>query len=600
MASNARAIVRDVLPRRMADEIWSARYDKVLPIAFGFELSAVLPAVFYMFRFGQRRGRGNFLKTFAPGDGGIRERRRAATVERVAEKLASSLELDGFEGAVEQAVLGDLLLGFSLENIKHELGRDKQLQRVAPAHYMASWIDLPESVAHLRFVPEMIVAMLADQRGDHVAPNDTDDHTWFAVARGHERNLLLRAFSHGVERNGVVADLAADKFDEQCEDIGLDQLLMIRLAHLLGAAPDKIRGKESAQISNQRPISEKAAREFSDDIRRFVRSYAAVIPRHAFVDMLEACIATGMTSILTSVVEILLEWTETGEVTKQQHQQPASIFVDCSNGVDGRLRDLAEQSLDDLMRRIERVPAILMILRLLDYVARDNRKIKKQEVPTRPYATEWLNLLGALLHERHEEASFIHRQMDEHSERLADALTEDYPEATAALRNERSEPNPIRRLSAALTPLLGTAARRNTMSMVDSTLNIERPNGLARKRKTTSGALMVDGGRRQREVRSLVFTDSVLDYLVHLHLLRSGNNPGVRSLSLRTFLDTIRARYGFHVDTAPPGMTISNDLLRSNRMVLERRLRDLGLLVGVNDAEAMKRLQPRFEPRMEG
>ena len=44
-------------------------------------------------------------------------------------------------------------------------------------------------------------------------------------------------------------------------------------------------------------------------------------------------------------------------------------------------------------------------------------------------------------------------------------------------------------------------------------------------------------------------------------------------------------------------MTISNDLLRANRAILERRLRDLGLLVGVNDAEAMKHLRPRFEPR---
>ena len=43
-------------------------------------------------------------------------------------------------------------------------------------------------------------------------------------------------------------------------------------------------------------------------------------------------------------------------------------------------------------------------------------------------------------------------------------------------------------------------------------------------------------------------------------------------------------------------MTVSNALLQANRAVLERRLRDLGLLVGVNDAEAMKRLQPRFDP----
>ena len=136
--------------------------------------------------------------------------------------------------------------------------------------------------------------------------------------------------------------------------------------------------------------------------------------------------------------------------------------------------------------------------------------------------------------------------------------------------------------------------------MVDSTLNVERPNGLARKRQTTSGTQLAGSGRRQRDVRSLVFTDSVLDYLVHLHLLPNGNKLGIRPLSLKAFLDTIRTRYGFHVDSAPKGMTISNDLLQSNRMVLERRLRDLGLLVGVNDAEAMKRLRPRFESRGEG
>jgi len=40
------------------------------------------------------------------------------------------------------------------------------VQRVLPTHYFSSWIDLPESVAHLRFVPEMLVALLVDQRKD--------------------------------------------------------------------------------------------------------------------------------------------------------------------------------------------------------------------------------------------------------------------------------------------------------------------------------------------------------------------------------------------------------------------------------------------------
>ena len=45
----------------------------------------------------------------------------------------------------------------------------------------------------------------------------------------------------------------------------------------------------------------------------------------------------------------------------------------------------------------------------------------------------------------------------------------------------------------------------------------------------------------------------------------------------------------------PPGMAVSNEVLGRNRAALERRLRDLGLLVGVNDAERMKRLTSRFE-----
>ncbi len=604
MADSARTIVRKVLSPRMADEIWSARYDKVLPISFNlFELAAVLPAVFYMLRFGHRRGKGQFLEAFGPTAGSPRDRRKATTIGRVAEELAASPDLHGFDGRVEQAILGDLLLGFSLENINHSLGRDKQIQRVAPAHYMASWVDLPESVTHLRSVPEMIVAMLANQDGLHVEPSKEGKPTLFPIAGEHTKNLLLRAFSHGVQRSNLKGNLAGDEFKESFVDLGIDQLLMIRLAQKLGAAPDKMRGSDSAKISNQRPIAENAASTFSEDMRRFVRAYAAVIPRHAFVDMLEACIATGMTTILTSVIEILFEWADTGSVIEKRFQRPASMFVDCSNGIDGRLRGLAEQSFDDLMRRVERVPAILMMLRLLDYEARYNRELKeelkKDPSPIRPYATSWLNLLGELLHKRHPEAGNIHRQMYKYGAELAEELKDDYPEAERVLDNEQNEPHPVRRLAAALTPLLGTKARGNTISMVDSTLNVERPNGLARKRKTTSGAHTTGRGRRQREVRSLVLTDPVLDYLVHLHLLRSGYKPNVKPLSLKEFLDRIRERYGFHVDSAPPGMTISNDLLRSNRVVLERRLRDLGLLVGVNDAEAMKRLRPRFEPRMD-
>jgi len=594
-ATTARAIVDDVLGRGMTREIWTGNYEKVLPVSIqDFDLRAVLPAVFYMFRFGHRRGKGKFLDTFGGDSGATKGRKRAATIERVVSKLAAAIAFEGFEGEAERAILGDMLLCFCLENAKRALGRKEQVQRVAPAHYMASWVNLPEAVANLRYVPEMVVAMLADQKRDYLEQNKDGDKTYFAVGPGFENNVLLRAFHQGVLRQEELGSRTSDRFEEETE-VGLDQLLMIRVAQQLGAAPDKLRGKEGERISNQRPIAEKAARQFSEDIRHFVRSYAAVIPRHAFVELLESCMAVGLTTIVTSVIELLFEWAGTGEIRKTCSQEPAQLFVDCSNGVDRRLRALAEQSMDDFMRRIEWFPVVLMALRLLDHGARYDRKLKSLEIPTRPYATQWLNLLGELLHERREEARPILYNLERKAEELADRFEEEYPEAAEMLRNDRAQPSPVWRIAETLTPLRGRKnTQANVISLIDSALLSGRPNGAAVKRtvirKTEHG-----GVAKKRDVRSLVFTDSVLDYFVHLLVLRTGNKGGCRPLSFRDFVHILYERYGFCIDVPQPGMTISNDLLQQNRAVLERRLRDLGLLVGVNDAEAMKHLKPRFE-----
>ena len=86
MTDSVRAAAEDVLSRDMTREIWSGNYDKALPFSLHhFQLSAILPAVFYMFRFGQRRGAGNFLKTFGLPTGTPSQKRRSATIDRISE-----------------------------------------------------------------------------------------------------------------------------------------------------------------------------------------------------------------------------------------------------------------------------------------------------------------------------------------------------------------------------------------------------------------------------------------------------------------------------------------------------------------------------------
>ncbi len=141
--TSARAIVDELFGRQMTREIWTGNYEKALPLTVqDFDLFAVLPAVFYMFRFGQRRGKGKFLETFGSEAVTAKERKQTATIERIATKLAATVGFVGFNGDAERAILGDLLLCFCLENAKRGLGRKEQVQRVAPTHYMASWVAM--------------------------------------------------------------------------------------------------------------------------------------------------------------------------------------------------------------------------------------------------------------------------------------------------------------------------------------------------------------------------------------------------------------------------------------------------------------------------
>jgi hypothetical protein len=97
------------------------------------------------------------------------------------------------------------------------------------------------------------------------------------------------------------------------------------------------------------------------------------------------------------------------------------------------------------------------------------------------------------------------------------------------------------------------------------------------------------------DLRAVVLTNPLLDFLVHRHLRKDSKGQPEQILSLKRFLEILRLHYGLYVDREPPGISVPQDLLRANKLWLESRLRDLGLLVGVNDAESMKQLRARFE-----
>jgi hypothetical protein len=560
-----------------------------------FDIGALLPAMLYMARWGRRRGRGKLTETFGQPEG---KTHKPPTVADVAKHLAKpNSTLSNFGDETGQAMLGDLLLAYCLENTRRALGRSEPLLRVFPTHYLSSWIDLPKEVSHLRGAPELLVVLLAQQEAGEWLESGYSKRS-FSIGTGFTENVLLTLFERCMSIRGHFSDLNSDAFIEvEAADISIDELLPVRIAQACSSAPLKAKGgDETERIANRHPLASHAANCLREDLSVFIEAYGTVVPRQAFLHMLEAGIALGMTHLLLSTASLLSVWEVTGQVPKSDQQNSLPLFVDCSHGQDKVLRDLSESSSTECIRRYERLPLLMMLLRVLDDRVRIDRKLRGSLPASIPDATTWINLLGEIVQERHPRAEAVLDALDEDCLRLAEALEKDQeisePEIAQCLRHNQG--NPALRLAETLCELMGDKLQRtHYVKSLDSALMVDLPNGLAVKRRMRRSAN--SGERRAQDLRAIVLTPPVLEFLVHRHLRRTATES--TPLSLQGFITLLRDRYGFYIAQEPPGQPIPQEMLLRNKAYLERRLRDLGLLIGVNDAESMKQLKPHY--RME-
>ena len=598
MSTDNRTLVENCFSAGRIKSLWTANYFNALPLTpQGFEIGALLPAIIYMSRWGHRRGKGNFQNSF-----GTRKnlKKLSPTIADVAEKLVTSevFASSGFEDEIGRAVLGDLYLTWCLENKKHSEGQKEQIQRIFPTHYLASWIDLPDKVASLRGVPELLTGILANQdAGQWIEPGENNVN--FSVGVGYEQNPLLAIFAKNMAIKGLASNLPSDTFVEtNAQDVGIDELLVIRLAQFCKNAPDKSRGKflskeEAGKIPNYHPIAKQAATNLREDLSTFIQIYGQSIPRQSFLQTLEAAIGLGLTNLILSTLNILLQWEKTGKILPKDEQKPCPLFVDASQGQNNDLRKLSERVMSETMISYKRLPYLMMLLRVLDDRAQNDFKIGRTLPASYPDSTEFINLLGDIYKEIHPRSEAILEKLFEDCQFLAEGLenAEIEPEMVNNLRNGNT--SPALRFAEAFCDLMGVQSQEtNYITALDSALMSDQPNGLAIKRKTTR----TENSRRKIfEVRAIVLTSPMLDFLVHRHLYKDSNDQSMQILTFQGFLKILRDQYGLYIDQEPPGQAISQELLRSNKLYLERRLRDLGLLIGVNDAESMKRLKPRYQ-----
>lgn len=591
-----REIVESVLSPGTTKALWTTGYWPALPFTpQDFNMGAVLTAVLYMFRWGKRRGLGKFVETFGnKGSTGYSK----PTIENVTAKVAGNNPcFIGFNSDIGKAILGDLLLTFCFENKKNLPGRAQQIQRVFPIHYLASWIDLPNHVANLRYIPELLVSILSGNSGHNTNPNKRMPSK-FPLGSSFQDNALLKLYGPGMSIRGELkTSMRSDTFQDLEPDalkIGIDQLTLIRVAQECGEAPIKARGGgEREEVPDQQPIAVKATNIFREDINVLLQAYGPSVPRKAFSLMLESCLSLGFTGIYLSSVKMLLEWEKRGSLPELKDQEPWAVFLDCSIGTNNRLRALAEESMDNILKVFVRFPTVLMLLRILDERVRRDRRLRNDLPADSPNAAAFINLLGAVLINDHACSDKIQDDLDEKCFQLADEMESRSMNQSVVDALRQNEPDPAIRLAEALVRLIGDDLRKkHFMAALDAMTMANMNHGLVKKRITLRKSR--DGKSQRSDTRSMVLTNSMLDFLVHRHLRKAAKGKSIKSLSLPQFISILKTRYGFFINEAPPYTSISADYLEKNKRILESRLRDLGLLVGVNDSESMKRLKPRY------
>jgi hypothetical protein len=598
MITNERSIAENCLNANLIETLWTTNYLNALPMTpQNYDIGALLPVMLYMARWGNRRGKGKFAATFGVSKDG--KKHASPSITDVVNGLLSRKDIffsEGFEDDIGPAVLGDLLLSWCLENKKHEEGQKEQVQRIYPTHYLASWIDLPDSVINLRGVPEMLTVILANQKmGQSIEPGING--TNFPVGVGYQENTLLRIFAKSMAIEGPDSNQASDKFIEsKAQDIGIDELLVIRLAQCCRNAPDKvkdIKDKTKGSITNRHPIASLATSYLREDLEVFIDVYGELIPRQPFLQMLEAAMSLSLTNLTLSTLSVLLEWEKTGQIQPTKEQKPWPLFVDASQGQDSQLREISEVVMQETIRRYEKLPDLMMLLRVLDYRAKHDRRVSENLPVEFPDSTEFLNLLGQIYKENHPRAESILERLFEDCSGLADGLEKAdlAPDIVYNLR-EKGNRNCALIFAEAICDLMGIQGQQQRyLSALESSMLSNQPNGLAIKRRVSRSK---NQKRSNQDLRAIILNSTMLDFLVHRHLHKS-DDKSQQILTLQRFLKILREKYGLYVDQEPPGQPVSQELLRSNKLYLERRLRDLGLLIGVNDAESMKRLKSRYQ-----
>jgi hypothetical protein len=322
-------------------------------------------------------------------------------------------------------------------------------------------------------------------------------------------------------------------------------------------------------VQNVKPILEKQAELFCDDVRRLLL-YKRTIPRNVLLDYLKIIIAFHLSLYIQKLIYLLPKMIKEG--TKNV-EDDWSIVLDVTDNFESKTAAIAnneaERMNNSILEYIKSTFKINASLRML--------KLEKNNSANLNAA------IATLTNQKSDLEIYYQVQWDN--------LSSSWDEEDKEIVNEfaQYENSYFNRYIELLMRLRGNYQYRFTVQMIDNLSNKNNERGFMAQ------------GRSKKHPRRFVLGTRLLEALTQINLLENQNDSlQPKAVSIEELMGIFRERYGLIINGLEDSKFSGADLttiqaFKENVEAFKNKLRQIGFCNDLSDAFILQKIRPRYE-----
>ena len=369
-------------------------------------------------------------------------------------------------------------------------------------------------------------------------------------------------------------DYLSKGWDNSTKDISKNQKLDVDSAGILHLIKNiKIDPKSSSQVKNLKPLLEKQADLFCDDILRLL-VYKDSIPRNVFIEYLRTLTGFHLSLYTQKIIHLLPRMVKAGT---RNIEDDYSIIVDVTDNFESRVSRFAcedmEKTTNGLYNYFKSVFEINAVQKRPEFISQNLDSVD--------------DILSFLKNRPPDFDSFYQYKLAAILDRFKDDETEDKEILLESIRFEESY---FDKYVQTLLKAKGAYQYRYYQQFLD-----------AISLKNTDYGFLADG-RSRKHPRRAVLGSRLLETLVQLLVLdpkAEGGGFKARALSIDELISKLRARYGIIINGLNEPRFADGDIethlaFKENVDAFKNKLRQIGFYTDLSDAYILQKIRPRY------